>query len=37
MGLVSFILTIEALSFANWFLVPMGAHKGGVGNHHERA
>jgi hypothetical protein len=25
---------IEIVAFANWSLMPMGAHKGGVGNHH---
>ncbi len=34
MGVVAFIFVIEALSFANWSLMPMVAHKGGVGNHH---
>jgi hypothetical protein len=34
MGLVTFILIIKVLSFANWSSMPMGAHKGGVGNHH---
>jgi hypothetical protein len=33
-GPVTFILAIESVSFAKWFSMPMGAHKGGAGNHH---
>ncbi len=28
------LYSLLALSFVNWSLMPMGAHKGGVGNHH---
>jgi hypothetical protein len=31
-GVVTIIIVIEALSFANWSSVPMGAHKGRVQN-----